>query len=292
MLRSLSMKSECLVCQAKTIDHIANKFGSNAKVLAKFVEEANYIISNCESLSAPYSSLLLHRLAKRVFKTENLYASEKLKANKTLYGNYSHWKSVVLGSNNPLYLAAKLAVIGNIIDYGAHSAPDDINSEINHLLKKDFAINESKALFDAIANAKSVLYLGDNAGEIVFDKLLIETLNHPKLTYVVRGQSIINDVTMEDVEYVNMEDVCKVVSNGYDAPSTLIENCSEEFQKLYREADVVISKGQGNFEGLLNEKRENLFFMLMAKCDLIANKLGVKYRDLVIKRNMISNYEI
>ncbi|WP_321298058.1 ARMT1-like domain-containing protein [Marinifilum fragile] len=279
------MNSECLACQAKTISHIASKFGSDKKVTAAFVEEANYIVSNSQSLSTPYSGLLLHRLAKRIFKTEDLYASEKLKANKILQLNYSHWKSLVSNSDNPLYVAAKLAVIGNIIDYGAHTAPDDIVSEIEHLLQKEFALNESEEMFEAIKNAKSVLYLGDNAGEIVFDKLFIETLNHPNLTFVVRGEPIINDVTFEDSQYVKMEDVCKVISNGHDAPSTLLENCSSEFQKLYRDADVVISKGQGNLEGLLNEKRDKLFFMLMAKCDLIAGKLGVKKKDLVIKQN-------
>ncbi|WP_421919264.1 damage-control phosphatase ARMT1 family protein [Marinifilum sp.] len=279
------MNTECLACQAKTIKHIANKFGSDKKVTDKFVEEANYIISNGQSLVTPYSSLLLHRLAKRIFKTENLYASEKLKANKLLFHNYQYWKSLALESENPLCVAAKLAVIGNIIDYGAHSVPDDIISEINILLKKEFALNESEELFEAVKNAESVLYLGDNAGEIVFDKLFIEILNHSNLTFVVRGQPIINDVTYEDSEFVQMQEVCNVISNGHDAPSTLLDNCSNKFQKLYRDADVVISKGQGNLEGLLDEKRDKLFFMLIAKCDLIAGKLGVQKRDLVIKQN-------
>ncbi|MDQ2179183.1 DUF89 domain-containing protein [Marinifilum sp. D714] len=279
------MNSECLACQAKTINHIANKFGSDKKATAKFKEEANYIVANSQSLPTPYSGLLLHRLAKRIFKTENLYADEKLKANKLLQLNYSHWKSLVSKSKNPLYVAAKLAVIGNIIDYGAHSVPDNIDSEIKHLLKKEFAFNESEEMFEAIKNAKTVLYLGDNAGEIVFDKLFIETLNHPNLIFVVRGEPIINDVTFEDSQFVKMEEVCKVISNGHDAPSTLLENCSSELQNLYKNADVVISKGQGNLEGLLDEKRDKLFFMLMAKCDSIAAKLGVKKRDLVIKQN-------
>lgn len=286
------MNTECLICQAKTVKHIVAKFKPEQKVAEEFTSKAGYIIGNSESLSAPYIALLLHRLAKKTFETENLYADEKKEANELLYSQFSYWKSLVNKSEQSLHLAAKLAVIGNIIDYGAHSVPDDIIADIKELLKHEFALDERHKMFKAIKNAKSVLYLGDNAGEIVFDKLFIETLNHPNLTFVVRDQPIINDVTLQDANSVQMQDVCTVISNGHDAPSTLLENCSENLQVLFKNADVVISKGQGNLEGLLNEKRENLFFMLMAKCDLMANKLGVNKRDLVITENKIGKYEL
>ena len=284
------MNNECLACQAKTVKQIVGKFKPEPSQAKEFLTKADYIITNSKSLSAPYISLLLHRLAKKTFATENLYAAEKKEANELLYSHYNYWQSLVNNSEKSLHLAAKLAVIGNIIDYGAHSVPDDILSEIESLLKNDFAIDDRGKMFEAINKAESVLYLGDNAGEIVFDKLFIETLNHPNITFVVRDEPIINDVTLQDADSLQMQDVCKVISNGHDAPSTLLENCSKNLQTLFKHADVVISKGQGNFEGLLHEKRENLFFLLMAKCDLMANKLGVDKRDLVITENKRGKY--
>jgi len=279
------MNNSCLACQSKTAKSLASKFGREAKIINTFLSEADYIINHSNSISSPYLSLLIHRLAKRSFEMEDLYKEEKTKANHLLYSQFNFWNNCVCNSDNPFHLAAKLAVIGNIIDYGAHTAPVDINESVNSLLEKEIAIDHSLDLLKAVEKAKTVLYLGDNAGEIVFDKLFIKHLNHPNVIYVVRDQPIINDVTYEDADYVAMEDVCKVISNGHDAPSTLLENCSSELQKLFHTADVVISKGQGNLEGLLNEKRENLFFMLMAKCDLIAGKLGVEIGDLLIKSN-------
>jgi len=279
------MNNSCLACQSKTAKSLASKFGREAKIINTFLSEADYIINHSNSISSPYLSLLIHRLAKRSFEMEDLYKEEKTKANHLLYSQFNFWNNCVCNSDNPFHLAAKLAVIGNIIDYGAHTAPVDINECVNSLLEKEIAIDNSLDLQKTVQKAKTVLYLGDNAGEIVFDKLFIKHLNHPNVIYVVRDQPIINDVTLEDANYVGMSDVCKVISNGHDAPSTLLENCSSELQNLFRTADVVISKGQGNFEGLLSEKRENLFFMLLAKCDLIANKLGVEIGDLLIKSN-------
>ncbi len=284
------MSKECLLCQAKTVQQIVGKFKPDPKLAKEFLTKADYIIANSKSLSAPYISLLLHRLAKKTFAAENLYAAEKMEANQLLYHQYKYWKGFVNDAKKPLHLAVKLAVIGNIIDYGAHTVPDDILVEIDTLLKNEFALDDRDKMFEAINKAKSVLYLGDNAGEIVFDKLFIETLNHPNLTFVVRDEPIINDVTLHDATSVGMQDVCTVLSNGHDAPSTLLENCSEKLQSLFETADVVISKGQGNFEGLLKEKRENLFFLLMVKCDLMANKLGVEKRDLVITENKRGKY--
>jgi len=278
------MNDSCLACQFKTAKSLASKFGSESKFTKDFLTEADYIIKHSNSISSPYLSLLIHRLAKRNFKTEDLYKEEKEKANHLLYSQFKFWNNAISQSDNSFHLAAKLAVIGNIIDYGAHTAPVDINECVNSLLEKEISIDDSLYLQKAVQKAKTVLYLGDNAGEIVFDKLFIKHLNHPNVIYVVRDQPIINDVTLEDANYVEMEDVCKVISNGHDAPSTLLANCSSELQNLFRTADVVISKGQGNFEGLLNEKRGNLFFMLLAKCDLIADKLGVEIGDLLIKK--------
>lgn len=286
------MDNRCLACHSKTVDLLIDKFNLQGKVASDFSSEVNHLLTDFKHLSNPYLALLIHRLAKKKIQNNDLYSEEKKHANAILFSQYEKWNSFVTEHREPLHIASKLAVVGNIIDYGAHSVPTDIPAKIEELLVLDFALDDSGQMFAEIKKANSVLYLGDNAGEIVFDKLFIQHLNHPNLTYAVRGTPIINDVTLEDAEQVGMYNVCKLISNGHDAPSTLVDNCSAEFQELFRKADVVISKGQGNFEGLLNEKRESLYFMLMAKCDVIAEMLGVCKGDLIITKNRRGDYGI
>lgn len=135
---------------------------------------------------------------------------------------------------------------------------------------------------EAIASANLILYLGDNAGEIVFDKLFIETINHPNLVYVVRGAPVINDATMEDAEYIGMSSITKVISNEYKAPSTIPYKSGKIFQGYFEEADLIISKGQGNLEGLLPLNDGRIFYLLMVKCFVIAEFLKVKKDSYVV----------
>lgn len=286
------MDNRCLACHSKTVDLLIDKFSLQGNVASNFSSEVNHLLTDFKHLTNPYLALLIHRLAKKKIQNSDLYSDEKKHANAILFSQYEKWNSYVTEHNEPLHVASKLAVIGNIIDYGAHSVPADIPAKIEELLVLDFALDEREQMFAEIKKADSVLYLGDNAGEIVFDKLFIQHLNHPNLTYVTRGKPIINDVTLEDAEQVGMHNVCKLISNGHDAPSTLVDNCSTEFQELFNNADVVISKGQGNFEGLLHEKRESLYFMLMAKCDVIAEILKVSKGDLIITKNRRGDYGV
>jgi len=175
-------------------------------------------------------------------------------------------------------------VIGNIIDYGAHSVSRDISAQIRGFLQHDLTIDMRAELKEALGRAESVLYLGDNCGEVVFDKLLIETLGHPNVTFAVRGKPVINDVTEEDAGYVGMDRVCRILSNGADAPSTLMDLSSDDFREAFYAADLVISKGQGNFEGLMESDHPNIFFLLIAKCAPIAELLGVEKNNMVIVR--------
>lgn len=276
------MRHQCYFCHVKTVEKLIDKFKPTQEVADNFVNEVSKLLYVQKELANPYLATLIHRLARKFINNNNLYEEEKDNSNKTLLNNYEHWKDLVDKSDYPLHTAAKLAVAGNVIDYGAHSAPTDIEAQIYKILDTDFSINHSDELFKQINKAKSILYLGDNAGEIVFDKLFIETMKHKNVTYVVRGEPVINDVTISDALQTNIHDIAKVISNGYDAPSTLIEHCSKEFHELFKNTELVISKGQGNFEGLMNSKRNNLFFLLMAKCLPMAELLGVKKGNIVV----------
>lgn len=118
------------------------------------------------------------------------------------------------------------------------------------------------------------------------DKLFIETIGHSNVKYVVRDKPVINDVTMAHAQQCELEKFCKLISNGFDAPSTLPEFCSNEFVKEYNHADLIISKGQGNLEGLMNSHNPNLFFLLTPKCKPIAELLDVNVGDMVVSRRL------
>ena len=276
------MRYECYFCHIKTIEKLIQKFKPDAGQAEKFLYAFHELLHENWDKSNPYLAGDIHRIARKHLNHSNLYQKEKSHANELLLNQYSYWKKVVHESNNPFYTAAKLSVVGNIIDYGAHSTKSDLSVQIHDCFQKELKINQTKDLQDKVRNAGNILFLGDNAGEIVFDKLFIEIMNHPNVIYAVRGKPVINDVTIKDAEQVGMDSLCKIISNGFDAPSTLLAFSSNEFVSAFNDADLIISKGQGNFEGLMDGKHPNIFFMLMAKCVPMAELLHVNKGDMVV----------
>jgi uncharacterized protein with ATP-grasp and redox domains len=213
---------------------------------------------------------------------------EKRISNEVALELYDQLKPDVLISSDPFNMALRLSIAGNIMDYGI-STDFNIQETIDKVLNTDFAIDHSILLKQKIQQAKKIVYLGDNAGEIVFDKMLIELMIHPNVTYVVRGSAVINDATREDAKTVGMEVVADVIDNGSKVPSTVLSTCSLEFMKHYNEADLIISKGQGNFEGLMDENDPRIFFLLMVKCDVVAERIGVEKGSFVVFNKTLIN---
>ncbi|MFW6268229.1 MAG: damage-control phosphatase ARMT1 family protein, partial [Marinilabiliaceae bacterium] len=231
---------------------------------------------------SPYSAQYLNRLIKKETGVEDLFREEKKYYNRLLLDRYSELKKEVMNSPDPRQAALSYALAGNIIDFGPPQQ-FDLDKTFAEALDKKPAIDDSQMLFSEIDKADMVLYVGDNAGEIVTDKLFIETLGHSHVVFATRGGVVLNDVTKEDARDVGMDQVAYVVDNGFDAPSTMPEFCSSDFLEILEKADVIISKGQGNFEGLYDyHRRSNLFFLLMVKCSEIARVTGLSQGDSVI----------
>lgn len=278
------MRADCYFCHIKTIKHLVDKFQPENGLAEDFIFSVHNFISENRKLTNPVLATYIHRIAKEKLGVSDLYAEEKNKANNTLLDQYESWRDFIDKSEDPFRMAVKLAVTGNIVDYGAHSLKGDLVKQIKLLAQNPLAVDYSGDLKKALENAASVLYLGDNAGEIFFDRLLIETIAHPNITFVTRGAPVINDVTEEDAKMVGIDNYCSLITNGSDAPSTILEWCSEEFLESYNNADLIISKGQGNFEGLMNEGHKNTFFLLIAKCEPIAELIGCKKNDLLVTK--------
>jgi len=271
----------CKTCFLKTYFRLFEKFAVPEKQQNLFINFYNEFLTQNNSLSTPEIQRHLSIKFSSLVNIVDLFANEKKSCNNIALKLYDLWKPKIENSNNPFDLALRLSIAGNIMDYGANNN-FDINTTINNVLTANLAINKTSLLKEKISSAKKILYLGDNAGEIVFDKLFIQTMKHNNVTYVVKNAPILNDVTIHDAEYVEMSLVANVISNGYDAPSTILHKSSSEFLNHFYAADLIISKGQGNLEGLIHQNDKRIFFLLMVKCDVIAEIIGVNKGDIVV----------
>ena len=193
---------------------------------------------------------------------------------------YPELKEIIRESDNKLLTAIRIAIAGNVIDLGV-GKEFNIVEDVRKILNQEFGIFDFNEFVKYLEKANSILYIGDNAGESVFDKILIEELKKP-VTYVVRDIPVINDVTYEDAIASGINEVAEIISSGSSAPAVIPELCDENFMKKFNAADMVISKGQGNYEGLSNVER-SVFFLLKVKCHVIANDLNVKENDIILK---------
>lgn len=239
---------------------------------------------------AENSTLVLHQLV------QNMGGSDPFKAAKT-ESNQKAWQHVpelqemVSRSDDKIKLAVKFAVAGNVVDMGIFDRYD-LEGAISDVLKTEFAKNNYPEFRERLGPGRKMLIVGDNSGEIVFDRLLVETLIAAGLqvTYGVKGDFILNDATMDDAVEAGLDKVCTVITNGSDYLGTIAEKCSKEFLQVYQEADLVISKGQANYESLEGTELagNKTFFLLKAKCPVVAKHLGVQTGDIVFVQNSIS----
>ena len=272
----------CFFCFTRAFEKLLAKENIPVGEKNAFTREMVSLYHNkWDRLYSPEFSRELHVVLRKHTNNADPYKNEKKANNDQAISLIPEAREIIRNSEDPFRTALRIAIAGNIIDFAANDN-FDILTTIAKALDSEFSIDYSKELKERLAEAKSVLYLGDNAGEIVFDRLFIETLGHPGITYVVRGGPVINDATMEDAHYTGMTGVTKVISSEYDAPSTILHKSGKLLQEHFRQADLIISKGQGNLEGLLQLNDKRIFFLLMVKCDVIAELLNVRKGDLVV----------
>lgn len=202
------------------------------------------------------------------------YKQQKLEHNELALQLLPALERDVAESDDPLIAAAHIAIAGNIIDLGAKSGlqESDVLHAIEHAAEEPLE-GDIEGFRNAVEKAESILYLGDNAGEIVFDRLLIEQLDPEKVILAVRGAPILNDALEEDARLAGLHEMVPIIGNGADVPGTDLTQCDDEFRTLFKSADLVISKGQGNFE-TLSEVDAPIFFLLKVKCPVVAEASG------------------
>lgn len=232
----------------------------------------------------PEMARVIHQTIREVTGSDDPYRQVKERSNEKALELYSLMKELVATSGDPLLASCRLATAGNSIDFGVSSESfRDYHSLIEYALSSPCRVDHYGKFVGCLSRASSLLYLGDNAGEIVFDRVFIEEIRAFKdidVIFVVRGSPIINDATHEDAMYVGMEKVAKIMSNGCDYPGTVLRSCSKRVQELFQSADIVIAKGQGNYESIDGD-RGNLFHLFKVKCSVVASQLKVDVNDMV-----------
>lgn len=275
---------DCIPCFVRQVLDSVRMTTDDEQIQEKVLREALYLGSKMDlSQSPPAMAQKIHRFIREITGVKDPYLEVKNRFNKLALQMYPELKQQVETSADPLETAVRLAIAGNIIDFGVNSVVEQsqVEKTIAESLTEPLDMEAMEEFRDATSQAEDILYLGDNTGEIVFDRLLIEQLPYEKITFAVKGGPILNDATIEDAQIVGLTDIVNVIDNGSDAPGTILESCSEAFRRRFDKSDLIIAKGQGNYETLSNIDK-NIFFMLQPKCVVLARHLGCEIGSLVL----------
>jgi len=283
----MKVSLDCLPCVMRQALEAARAATTDEALQRQVLYEVAQLIPRFPlDVSPPELGQRVYRLITRLTGNSDPYREEKRRANEVALELYPRLKEVVNASEDRLLAACKFAIAGNSLDLGSQSEYPEPESLLDIALALPFAFDDYQQFRANLKSSSLILYLGDNAGEVAFDRALIEEIrqmSQARIYFVVRQKPVINDATLEDARFVGLDKVARVIANGSDAPATILSQCSEELLRLYRSADLIISKGQGNFE-TLNEERRNIFFLLRVKCSVVAKFLGAEVGQAVLKR--------
>ena len=272
---------DCLPCflnQALRAGRIAT---NDEKKIKELLDEVGAMIKEIPMENTPpETGAIIYRKISEITNNNDPYKEIKAKNISHALHLYPKLKQKVDESDDRLLTAIQLAVAGNIIDLGV-GKEFNIAEDVEKTLRQEFVIFDYELFKKELEKTDDILYIGDNAGEAVFDKILIEELGKP-VTYVVREIPIINDVTEKEAIEIGIDKIATVISSGTTAPGTVLYLCNDAFKEKFIKAKFIISKGQGNYEGLSGIDSP-VFFMLRAKCPVIAKNIGVNVDDIILK---------
>ncbi len=285
----MKLSIECLPCLINQAVRMAKVYLDTEAEQRSLVKKIMLEIAAIEDqASAPYAAQKIQRAFKDALQNQDPYREEKDFYNSEMLKLEGEFWDLVRSAEDRLGVALKLAAAGNIIDFGpGHDLSREKVLEVIHqTLAKDFPAEAFDALKSDLQAARKLLYLGDNTGEIVFDKIFIRTIKeeYPRLEidFATRGEAVLNDITEEDAYLVGMDGYARIINNGTDIPGTVLEHCSHSFQKVFNEADLIIAKGQGNFESLYGSGRDNLYYVFLCKCNLFMERCGANQNDIML----------
>ena len=295
----MDVNLECIYCTIKKADSLFSNYETDEDEKLKFMKEVFKIVSMFEKGdTSPYLNAQIVRLLNSKLNLEDIYYEIKKEYNDFLISMEKEISTHIYSSQDILLTALKYAMVGNFIDFGAMDEVDiDKLKEIIRSAKEQVIdVKEYEKFLEELQNAKQMTYIVDNAGEIVFDKMFIKVINeiYPDITIdvIVRGKPVYNDATIIDAEEVGLCEIANVVENGTDIPGTQLDKINVKSREIINNADLIIAKGQGNFETLFGCGK-NIYYVFLCKCDLFTRRFNIeRFKGIFInERNVKNNIE-
>jgi uncharacterized protein with ATP-grasp and redox domains len=283
----MTIADPCVECIINQAARVGDAIGADATLKEHLVLHVKNASKSFDFESSPpeVASSIYEEMAQIAHK-EDLYDEVKAASTQKALAFIPALKEELSQTSDPFLTAIKIAVAGNVIDLAA-AVSFDLDAEMDKIFHTAFGINDVAQLKEKLSTAATLLYIGDNVGEHIFDYLTIETLQklYPNLHvyYMVRGNPIINDVTMKEAKEAGFHTLCTLVDSGVNTPGFTYARANEASQKLFDEADVVITKGMGNYECLSPTHRSDLCYLLKVKCGVVAESLGQEIGNIVCK---------
>jgi damage-control phosphatase, subfamily I len=277
--------NDCIPCLVKLTLDAARKVTSDEQVVRTIINKSlKELIRIEKDQPPPVMASIFQKIIRQETGVQDPYKKEKQVFNDFALKLFPELQAKVKKSTFPLETATRLAIAGNIIDFGIKSIihTKTVLKTIEHALACNIH-GDIKSFTAKLCKAENILWLADNTGEIVFDLLLMEELCLDKITFAVRGYPIFNDATREDALATGIAKKVKIIDNGSNIPGTLLKDCSKEFCSEFLKADLIIAKGQGNYETLPHDDAR-ICFLFKAKCKVISKKAGCDFGDIVIEQ--------
>jgi uncharacterized protein with ATP-grasp and redox domains len=271
--------NDCLVCFLRQALATVRRSTDDPKQHWQLTAEVGALLGGFDPrIPPPENAVHYYRQIAQRTGVSDPYRTEKLESNAYALGLEARTRELIGKERDPLLASIQFAINANVLDDGAQYRLD--REEALASCRQPLVVNHYPVLRQRILEKTNILYLADNCGEIVFDKLLVERLlaEGCRVTVAVRHSPIINDATLEDAVGCGLDRLCPVISNGADVPGTPLSSCSEDFRRRFAEADCIISKGMGNFE-CLSEVRAPLFFLFIVKCTTVLNYLRCRFPE-------------
>lgn len=278
---------ECLPCLMRQTVDATRHAGADLGVQGRVLRETLRMLAQMDPhQSPPAMAQRIHRLIRAAVGDPDPYARAKRRLNRLALRLYPALRRRVRAAADPLAAALRMAAAANVLDLGVTSgiAEPEVRRVMESAMTAPLDPKAIRAFRRAAASARRILYIGDNAGEIVLDRLLVEELGAEKVVFAVRGGPVINDATRADAVTSGLAGVVEIIDSGSDAPGTVLTDCGRAFRRCFARADLVLAKGQGNYETLSDAPRP-VFFLLRAKCPVVARDLRCAVGSLVLRRS-------
>lgn len=276
---------DCYPCFLRQALRAARLSGADETQLYSILQQALSLLQNLPpGANPPEIGYQIQQIVNKVVYKQDPYRATKDVSTREAIALYPKLKAMVQQSKDPLALAIRLSIAGNIIDFGMSDQIADLWETVERVIHQPYAIDDSAALKVFLKTADHILYLADNAGETVFDRVLIESLPVPVI-YAVKSSPFVNDATMPDALAAGLDICANLITNGAQAAGTILSLCSETFRKHFEDAPIIIAKGQANYETLSNAGAK-VFCLLQVKCPVLGLDLGVPVGSIVVRQSV------